>query len=77
MQTNEISSTHKHHAAIQPLLYDKRSAAALLSLSVRTIDNLIARKELKRLRIGGRVMIPAHELNRFVMQDHPLRRVAA
>ena len=35
-----------------PLLVSKRDAAALLSLCVRTVDNLIATKKLPARRIG-------------------------
>lgn len=54
------------------LLYTKRQAAHLLSLSLRTIDNLISRKQLSVVRIGGRVMIRAIDLQHFVKVDHPM-----
>ena len=41
-----------------PLLVSKRDAAALLSLCLRSIDNLIAAKQLPCRRIGKRVLIP-------------------
>ena len=41
-----------------PLLHSKIEAAAMLSVSARTIDNLIAMKELPVRRIGRRVLIP-------------------
>jgi excisionase family DNA binding protein len=54
-----------------PLLVSKRDAAALLSLCLRSIDNLIARKELPFRRIGKRVLIPYSALVAFARRDHP------
>jgi excisionase family DNA binding protein len=53
------------------LLCTKREAAGVLGLSVRTVESLIAIRELKSIRVGGRRMIPAVELERFVRRDHP------
>jgi excisionase family DNA binding protein len=53
-----------------PLLVSKRDAAALLSLCVRTIDNLIAMKELPARRVGRRVLIPYAALVQFARRDH-------
>jgi excisionase family DNA binding protein len=52
------------------LLYGKREAAALLSLSVRTIENLIARKELVARRVGKRTLVAASSLQAFARKDH-------
>lgn len=52
--------------ATQKLLYTKRETAELLSLSPRTIDNLIARNELRVKRVGKRVLIISDSLHRFV-----------
>ena len=54
----------------QPLLVSKRDAAAMLSLCVRTIDNLIASKELPARRCGKRVLIPFSALQQFAKRDH-------
>jgi excisionase family DNA binding protein len=53
-----------------PLLVSKRDAAALLSLCLRSIDNLIARKELPCRRVGKRVLIPYSGLVAFARRDH-------
>ena len=45
----------------------------MVSLSVRSIDYLIANKELPFRKIGTRTMIPVSELQRFVRMDHPKR----
>ena len=53
------------------LLLSRQEAAALLSISQRSLDYLIANKVLIVRRIGSRVLIPATELRRFVRADHP------
>ncbi len=53
-----------------PLLVSKRDAAALLSLCVRTVDNLIATKKLPARRVGRRVLIPYAALVQFARRDH-------
>ena len=52
------------------ILMSKREAAAALGLSVRTLESLIAAKELRSVRIGRRRMIPHAELERFARRDH-------
>ena len=52
------------------LLYCRKEAAWLLSISVRALDYLVANKELSTRRIGGRVLIPYSELVRFSKADH-------
>jgi excisionase family DNA binding protein len=61
------------------LLLSKKDAASALSVSVRTVENLIARKELVARRIGGRTLVPATVLETFVKRDHETqpRRVTA
>jgi excisionase family DNA binding protein len=56
--------------AVEPILYDRKGAAAALSVSVRTLDYFIARRELVTRRIGRKVLIPASELRRFARADH-------
>jgi hypothetical protein len=53
------------------MLYSRKDAAHQLSLSVRALDYLIARKALNTRRIGKKVLIPHGELVRFSRQDHP------
>jgi excisionase family DNA binding protein len=55
--------------------YTKSDAAKTLSVSVRTIDNLIANKELPVRRIGKRVVIPYAALVSFMKSDHSTERV--
>ncbi len=53
-----------------PLLVSKREAASLLGICARTVENLIARKELPCRRIGRRTLIPFAALQQFAKRDH-------
>ena len=55
---------------VEKILYDRRSAAAALSVSIRTIDAFLARGEFQTRRIGRKVLIPRSELVRFARADH-------
>jgi excisionase family DNA binding protein len=57
------------------LLYSKREAASLLSISIRKLEYLILNKELVSRKVGRRVLIPFQELQKFARQDHPSRRI--
>lgn len=59
------------------ILCSKRDAASALGISVRTLETLIAVKELKSVRIGRRRMVPRVELERFARRDHATRSTAA
>ena len=54
----------------QSILCGKKEAAALLNVSVRTIDNLLKAKELRARKVGARVLIQRSELERFALRDH-------
>jgi hypothetical protein len=60
------------------LLYTRIEAARQLSISVRSLDYLIALKQLATRRVGKRVMIPHNELIRFAKADHfmPITKAA-
>jgi excisionase family DNA binding protein len=60
----------------EKLLLSRREAAALLSISQRSLDYLIAENILPVRRIGSRVLIPSDVLQRFARADHP-RRIAS
>ena len=66
-------------SAIDKLLYDRKSVAYALSISIRALDYLIAKREIRIRRIGGKVLIAATELKRFAAADHaqPLATKAA
>ena len=61
-QENEIGK--------ETLLVSRREAATLLSVSVRTLDTLIANKEIVVRRVGRRVLIPRRALSDFIKLDH-------
>lgn len=56
--------------SLEPLLVSKIDSARVLSVSLRTVTNLIARKELPCRRIGKRTLIPYKALVRFAQRDH-------
>ena len=68
----------EHQTPQEPirLLHSKVEAAQMLNVSLRTIDNLIAYRELAPRRIGRRVLIPHSEILRFVRVDHRMNRAA-
>jgi len=57
------------------LLCSKREAAMWLSLSLRTIDNLLARKELTPRKVGRRTLIPYRALLAFARRDHVITQL--
>jgi excisionase family DNA binding protein len=69
----EQVSRKKISQAKDKLLLSRQEAAALLSVSQRSLDYLIANKVLMTRRIGSGVLIPAHDLHRFARADHPQR----
>ena len=52
------------------LLYDRKEAARQLSISVRSLDYLIAGGQLETRRIGKKVLIPHGSLSRFAQANH-------
>jgi hypothetical protein len=52
------------------ILYDRKSAAYALSISVRSLDYLIANKRLNTRKVGKKILIPHAELVRFARADH-------
>jgi excisionase family DNA binding protein len=53
------------------LLIGRREAARMLSISQRSLDYLIANKQLTTRRIGTRVLISVTDLQRYARADHP------
>lgn len=53
------------------LLFSKREAAQILSVSIRTIENLLARKLLASRRVGRRRLIPYTALVQVARRDTP------
>lgn len=55
----------------EPIVLNKQKAAEMLGVSLRTIERLIALKELQVRRLGRRVLIPRTSLENFLRSDHP------
>jgi hypothetical protein len=58
-------------ASTTKLLYDRKSAAYALSISVRSLDYLIANKKLETVRLGSKIMIGHGTLVKFSRANHP------
>jgi excisionase family DNA binding protein len=57
---------------MEQLLASKQEASEALRCSVRTIENLIAKKLLPSRRVGRRRMIPCAALVQFARKDTPI-----
>jgi len=55
------------------LMVSKKVAAQQLSISLRTLENLIAAQQLVVRRIGRRVVISRKALEQFAQRDHPTK----
>lgn len=55
----------------QRLLYDRKTAARMLSISLRSLAYLLSRGEIRFRRIGTKTLIPHAELVRFAHGHHP------
>jgi excisionase family DNA binding protein len=55
------------------LALSKVDAARVLGVSVRTVDRLIALKQLPVRRLGRRVLIPRNSLQSLLRADHPTK----
>ena len=53
------------------LLVGRHEAARMLSISQRSLDYLIANKQITTRRIGTRVLIAVTDLQRYARADHP------
>jgi excisionase family DNA binding protein len=54
----------------EKVLYTKREAAQLLSISLRSIDYLIFSRQLPTRRIGRRVLVHRDAVEQFARRDH-------
>jgi len=50
---------------VEQVLFSKTDASRALNLSIRTLEGLIRRGELRTRRIGRRVLISRTEINKF------------
>jgi hypothetical protein len=55
---------------VTPLAYNKEEAATALSVSPRTIRNLLRGGQLVRRKIGARTVIPVSSVEAFLRKDH-------
>jgi len=58
------------------ILYTKREAAQLLSISVRSLDYLIFSQQLPARRIGRRVLVHRDAIEQFARRDHGFIRTS-
>jgi excisionase family DNA binding protein len=56
--------------AAEKVLYTKREAAQLLSISLRSLDYLIVSQQLPTRRIGRRVLVHRESIDQFARTDH-------
>jgi excisionase family DNA binding protein len=52
------------------IFHGKRETAATLGISVRTLENLVAIREITPRRVGRRVLFETREIERFARRDH-------
>jgi len=57
---------------MERLLLSKREAAEALGCSVRTVENMIARKQLASRRLGKRRLIPYAAVSQLSKRDTPV-----
>jgi excisionase family DNA binding protein len=55
----------------QRILFSKSDAATMLSLSVRSVENLIRAGHLRARRIGSRTLVTRASLERLARRDVP------
>jgi excisionase family DNA binding protein len=55
---------------MEPLAVGRMQASKLIGVSLRTLDALLARGEIRGRRIGRRVVFTLEELKRFLSRDH-------
>jgi excisionase family DNA binding protein len=72
----ELQESNREENVGEQILVSKRDSAAALGISLRTLDMLIAVRELKSVRVGRRRLIPRHELEKFARHDHVFHKNA-
>lgn len=74
MVTSEKVKTAKKVASFADVIklnYTRREAAFALGVSLRTVDYLIAKGDLRTTRIASKVLVPVGVLKRYAASDHP------
>jgi len=64
-------------ADLDQLAYSTPDAANLLGVSIQTVYRMLAAGELRTIKIRGRRLVPASELQRIVSQKQKRRPVIA
>jgi len=64
------TSTLSNERRLDPINVSKKDSGVLLGVCLRTIDNLIATKQLPCRRIGRRVLIPYTAPYTAARRDH-------
>lgn len=72
-----LESTLEDTVPAIKMAYRMNEVAEMLSISLRTVETLIAQKQLLARRIGRRVVVPHTALASFLRQDHYTDRIAA
>ena len=57
--------------SIEKFLYNRREAAHSLGMSIRSLDYLIARRDLDTRHVGGKRLVTRESLRRFACGNHP------
>lgn len=65
------SEARRHFKAVEPFLVTRKEAAHLLSISIRSVDYMIASGKLLHRRIGTRVLVPASQVRRMAETGCP------
>ncbi len=60
----------------EKVLYTKREAAQLLSISLRSLDYLIFSRQLPTRRVGRRVLVHRDSIEQFARRDHAFIRTS-
>jgi hypothetical protein len=55
---------------VEKILYDRKSAAYALSISVRAVDYALARGEFETRKFGRKRLITAGSLKRYAARNH-------
>ena len=72
-QIADLKAAPREHwvATGSKVFVSKKDAAAVLSISVSSLDLLIVSGEIKVRRMGNRVLIPREQLERLTKRDIP------
>ena len=60
---------------LQKLAYGRTDAAHVMSISVRSLDYLIASGEIPTRKVGARTLITHADIEKFFRRDHPTKVV--